>query len=1011
MIPHININADMTEYLPKDSRMREGLDTMKRVFPLVDMNAPQIKVMVAGDGSSSWVDSVRTALESRQGIATVVSTRVKDSLALFECYGSSFDDVVRIADELKASGIVAETNANSNMPEGMGSLLIAGVALIFVILFVMCASVVEALLFILTIGLAVVINMGTNALLPSVSMMTNTIVAVLQFVLSMDYSIILMSRFRYEKAQGAGVDSAVAMSRALRSASSSILSSSFTTIVGLLALVFMKFRIGLDLGVVLSKGVFCSLVCIYTVLPGLVLIFEKWIVATTKKVPVFPTDRLAQYEVKYRWVLSVVFIVLFAGALVLQSRTRLSYASVWESEIAKVFPPQTSFMVLYQNDDKAAVPAMLDSVVALVDGGESGSVMTVSWPSIMKRPFTAEELIRMIAENAPEALNGAGGAGLTEDNIRMLFYAWAHPERTERMSFDDILALADEAGRMGLIPEGIDVSSIAEMFVPADEDADVLAEEQGDAGAGAGAGVGAGAGTGESENLQNSGEIVENLGDSAAFFQDLGKNMEFSRYTYENCTHQRSSTELAGFLGFSESNAKTIYSLAGRKGGTMSVAEFLDFINAKVLTNKLMRKAISAKQRAGLASATASVDSALAVGPDSLILASTGIEMALNFPDSLILASGGGEMALNSPDSLGKTPIAVNKPEKLEPTPMERLAQMAMSGKKYSSKQIAKALEDAGILAGTKRPGTQQAGGDLKFDARTIDLMFMYYGYKQSLSKRAPATQTRMTLEQLLDFLTSKVLKDPMFASFIPEGAEEQIGQMREMIDEKLGQLHGAKWSMAAIMTELPVEAPETFEFVGNLKQLTDNNLQKPHYVIGEPVMYKEMDDGFGRELVLLTIITIGSIFLIVAVTFRSLVIPLILVLSVMTGVFVNVYVSGIGGRTMLYLAYLIVQSILMGATIDYGILLTNCYKEIRKSGEGKVKAMMKAYRMAMPTIMTSGMILVFAPYVVSMVMTAPSIRSILSCLSVGAAAALTVIIFLLPAMLTACDRFVTKRN
>lgn len=163
------------------------------------------------------------------------------------------------------------------------------------VLLVMCSSVMEVLLFLVTTVFAVVLNVGSNALLPSVSMMTNSLSSVLQMVLSMDYCIILMNRFREEKA--GGKPKVEAMHGALRESASSILSSATTTIVSLLMLCFIRLKIGADLGVVLAKGVTLSLLCTFTVLPALILWGYRAVEATRKKVPRFPAAAMARFEI------------------------------------------------------------------------------------------------------------------------------------------------------------------------------------------------------------------------------------------------------------------------------------------------------------------------------------------------------------------------------------------------------------------------------------------------------------------------------------------------------------------------------------------------------------------------------------------------------------------------------------------------------------------------------------------------------------------------------------------
>ena len=173
--------------------------------------------------------------------------------------------------------------------------------------------------------------------------------------------------------------------------------------------------------------------------------------------------------------------------------------------------------------------------------------------------------------------------------------------------------------------------------------------------------------------------------------------------------------------------------------------------------------------------------------------------------------------------------------------------------------------------------------------------------------------------------------------------------------------------------------------------------------------MYKEMKEGFPRELLLLTLLTIGAIFLIVALTFRSLIVPFLLIPTVMTAVWLNVYASGLGGNTMLYIAYLIVQSILMGATIDYSILFTQYYREARQTLD-KGLALKEAYQKSFHAILTSGLILVLTPLLMTYTVSDPMIVSILRCISVGALAAILLIFLMLPATLVIMDRWVVRR-
>ncbi|MBR5064474.1 MAG: MMPL family transporter, partial [Bacteroidales bacterium] len=233
--------------------------------------------------------------------------------------------------------------------------------------------------------------------------------------------------------------------------------------------------------------------------------------------------------------------------------------------------------------------------------------------------------------------------------------------------------------------------------------------------------------------------------------------------------------------------------------------------------------------------------------------------------------------------------------------------------------------------------------------------------------------------------------------------------EAREQLLSQVGMLRGKDYSAAAILSDYEPESEPTFDYVLRARAAADEALAKPHYSIGESQMYKELKDGFPREVLLLTLLTALSIFLIVALTFRSILVPFPLVMAVLAGVWANVWASGLGGNTLYYLAYLIVQSILMGATIDYSILFTSYYLNARKSADRK-GALEAAYKGSSHSILTSGLILACVPYVMKLALTDPMISAILSSLSIGAAAILIIILFLLPGILAAIDPILRKR-
>ena len=174
--------------------------------------------------------------------------------------------------------------------------------------------------------------------------------------------------------------------------------------------------------------------------------------------------------------------------------------------------------------------------------------------------------------------------------------------------------------------------------------------------------------------------------------------------------------------------------------------------------------------------------------------------------------------------------------------------------------------------------------------------------------------------------------------------------------------------------------------------------------------MNYEMEQSFDRELLTITLLTAISVFSVVAITFRSIAIPAILVAIVQCGVYVTVTANGILGYSIYYLALLIVQCILMGATIDYAILYTTYYQEFRQK-DSILKSMTRAYNGSIHTVLTSGLIITIVTGVLGFMSADPTIAQICRVISIGAASAITLILLVLPSLLAVFDKYVVKKN
>jgi predicted RND superfamily exporter protein len=291
MMLFVNINYDLTAYLAKDSAMREGLDIMTEEFPAMELPG-SFKIMFENLKESEKL-KVKSDLEKFEGVASVTFEpgSISYNTKSYTLYAINTDksDSAYVEDVLArmvkqfGKNYTVHTYYNGDPTNVLDTLIPLALSLLAVLLLLLCRSYFEPILLVAAIGVAVVMNMGTNIIFESVSNMTFSIAAVLQLVLSIDYSIMLLHRYEQERELLHGEDNVQAMKNAVANAISSIASSAFTTIVGFLMLLFMSFTIGADIGLVLSKGVAFSLICVFTVMPSLILWSDKLLFKLKKK--------------------------------------------------------------------------------------------------------------------------------------------------------------------------------------------------------------------------------------------------------------------------------------------------------------------------------------------------------------------------------------------------------------------------------------------------------------------------------------------------------------------------------------------------------------------------------------------------------------------------------------------------------------------------------------------------------------------------------------------------------
>ena len=349
----VNINEDIMKYLPETSEIKIGKDIMDEEF--TEQDSSVLNVMFKGLSDTEKEDTLKK-LESINGVSSVLYENTDEyNRDKYTLYVLNVDDY----DHSKTAENVYN-EVNEMKPEAMSGsiysewkpvlqiwIVVVAIAMAMIILTILSESYIEPWLYLISIGVAVFINKGTNIIFPSVSNITDSIVAILQLALSMDYSIMLSNRYRQEREKEK--DKTKAMKNALYDSFKAISSSSITTVVGLLALVFMSFTIGRDLGLVLAKGVLLSLVSIFFCLPGLLVLCDKLIMNSKKKTINFNLKGLGKYSYKTRWFQLVFIIASFIAAYILKGNIGILYTGTQQDEVGKHFPSTNQIAIIYEN--------------------------------------------------------------------------------------------------------------------------------------------------------------------------------------------------------------------------------------------------------------------------------------------------------------------------------------------------------------------------------------------------------------------------------------------------------------------------------------------------------------------------------------------------------------------------------------------------------------------------------------------------------------------------------------
>ena len=1052
----IKINYNISDYLDDSTDTKISLGIMEEEFGLVS----NVQVMIENI-TPEEANKVKNTLKTIENVNFVNfnsenENYYKDNTALFVVLvnGNEYSDSAKAAladiveavdaeygDRANYGGVVMEKKL---LREAIISeiFLILGisVALCAILMLLTSESWIEPIVLLAASGVAVLINMGTNAIFGEISYITNAVAAILQLALSMDYSIVLLHSYRSKKESGLEIDNEHAMLAAIKDVVRPVSASALTTIAGLFALLFMSFTIGFDIGIVLIKSIIISAITSLTLLPAFLLIFDKPMAKTKKKALVLKGKIFANVSVKAGKFIVPVAFALIVVCCILNFSSSYSFVDSGNSnkKINDKFGNSGTLIVLYENTEdfeekEKLLVEMLESyktesgdpvlkshvaytntIGQYFDVDKAASDLNIehkdaellftiyhftkdeSAVKLTTREF-AEFAIKLLDED-PEAKEFVSAETANVINLMITLDALLEGEYTSKEFYNEISNLE--------MMEGKDLSQFAidQMYGLYFFDSEIN--------------------SGMSKHV-NFKTMLKFMIDSEMLDEELVGQLETLYDGVSDLVAPRKEMTFNDFKQLVKDTGASIpewqlivvwqNQLKLKINETIPYLDLMNFLlNNNYVSDPTLVRAINNYE-----TIYSKVNSYYTYDQfmDELVSVTellTGTAPDVDTPDSSVqqlyimyfyennmLKTGkiGGRAFIEyiiDTVEVNET-VAGQLPDGILAmlTDLLKLDDFLDNEEKYSYSEMVETIS-------TFTDGIESM--DINVSISGAALMGLYVKY--SIANEIIETGTLSALE-LLDFVLDASENNDLLKSRISEEMRATIRESQEniLIAEKL--LIGQNHSRMLLTIDLPVESPESSKFIDELSRKVKELFGTKAYVAGEMATTNDLINAFSDDNKLISIFTVVSIFVIVMVVFKSLSLPVLLVTIIQGAVWIAMSMS-FGGNPMFFMSYIMSMCILMGATIDYGILLSTSYVNARKRLERR-EALEEAINIALPTIFTSGIILMICGLVVGLVASQTSISSVGFLLCRGTFVSTAMVIFVLPGLLYLLDKIVIK--
>ena len=1082
LIGTVKINYNISDYLDESTDTKISLGIMEEEFGLIS----NIQVMVDGV-TPEEAEEIKDQIKKVNNVIFVNfnaknTDYYKDNSALFVVLvnGNEYSETAKTAladiTDLLEDGFNGRVNFGGTVMEKkllrqaiqseIMLILCISVGLVAILMLLTAASWIEPLVLLAASGVAVLLNMGTNAIFGQISYITNAIAAILQLALSIDYSIVLLHRYRAIKEEES--DNERAMLRAIKDVIKPVSASALTTIAGLLALLFMSFTIGFDIGSVLMKSIVISAITSLTLLPALLLLLDNLMQKTEKKYLVIKGKTFSDISLKAGKFIVPVAMVLIIVCCVLNLGNSYNFVDSCNKNenITDKFGESGTLIVLFENsentDEKEEILAKLLASYKTEDGRDVLKSY-VSHSNTIGQFFDVEK--------------ASNDLGLSMKDAELLFtiYYFTGNESVVKMDVDEFINFAmdlieNDPDAQGYVSEDtvkmlsllLDLDALMSGEYTADELYEVISglEMLGNMSLDQDS-INQLYGLKFYDNVEqkkvNFGIMLNYLIDSGMIDEDLSNQLKRLPETYElisnlgfELTHPDTVVKLAdvpgilaqynieipdlmegvdevvyfwhNILGYGYSQKVSFETLFNDLISNPTVISYMpeDILKALESMGDVDYRYIYETKEAFDETFGSSYNHATFM-PALVDLVEQATGEKPNVELDLYMEQQMQQLYIMYFIENGKIPFekigCIDFLNFILDTAKNNLV-IAERLPEGADEKLASLIEDSGTLNNFLSNKQKRDYIEIKEyitsfaeSIKTIDveisisdtaMMGLYI-------KRAIATSAydlkEISATDLLAFVLDASESNELLAARVTDEMRKTIKESQENIISAEKLLVADNYSRMLLTVNLPPESAESSRFVEYLSAKVHEIFGEDAYVAGEIATTNDLIKAFDDDNKLISVFTVVSIFIIIMVVFKSLSLPVLLVAVIQGAIWIAMSMSLIGG-SMFFMSYIMSMCILMGATIDYGILLSTNYVSNRKSMDKK-EALGKALDAAMPTIFTSGLILMICGFVVGFVASQTSISSVGFLLFRGTLISVVMITMVLPSLLYLLDKIV----